>query len=305
MVPLCSSCVSPFTLPFSLLSVSLLCALYLSVLPAQLPPSHPKKLCILIRMPNKTIYISDSDLPTAERAAELAGGLSPAAVEGMKLLVSRAETQEKGFQEVQVTDTTGSNTGAGRRIFYGRSLATMEQSFPGRRVTWTAYTTPKENIAVVRVSRPDFVGVIGGDATSASSSSRDEQAKPRGLFAAEEALRQVQNTFRRSPDLEHGHRIQRMAWEFLMGSLENLGKIADEPPETGSASHGFSDAVPVKDEPQDTATSSLEVFSSTEELRQAAFRPAGSAEGLSPIPAEFITATERGLGGDEVDYLDI
>ncbi|HIW95911.1 MAG TPA: hypothetical protein H9867_05430 [Candidatus Corynebacterium gallistercoris] len=270
-------------------------------------------------MPNKTIYISDSDLPIAERAAELAGGLSPAAVEGMKLLVNRAETQEKGFHEVQVTDASG--TTAGRRAFYGRSLATMEQSLPGRRITWTAYVTPKENLAVVRTSRPDFVGVIGGDATSASPSSPRTQAKPRGVAAAEEALKQVQNTFRRSPDLEHGQRIQRMAWEFLTGSLENLGlENLGFANDTAGQSRGFSNAVPVRQdteegalaagasrasEPQDAEASSLEVFSSTEELRQAAFRPAGSTEGLGPIPAEFITATERGLGGDEVEYLDI
>lgn len=121
-------------------------------------------------MPNKTIYISDNDLPLADRAAELAGGLSPAVMEGLKLYLRNTEAAERGFEEVHVVDRTdGVET---RKIFQGRQLARLSQSLEGKRVEWTSYLTPKENIAVVRSEHPDFVAVARGAGAAGPNAGR-------------------------------------------------------------------------------------------------------------------------------------
>lgn len=118
-------------------------------------------------MPNKTIYISDNDLPVADRAAELAGGLSPAVMEGLKLYIRNSEASQQGFEEVHVVDRSdGVET---RKIFQGRQLARLSQSHGGKRIEWTSYLTPKDNLAVVRSEHPDFVAVARGAGTSSDA----------------------------------------------------------------------------------------------------------------------------------------
>lgn len=125
-------------------------------------------------MPNKTIYISDNDLPLADRAAELAGGLSPAVMEGLKLYLRNTEAAERGFEEVHVVDRTdGVET---RKIFQGRQLARLSRSLEGKRVEWTSYLTPKENIAVVRSEHPDFVAVARGAGAAGPNAGRGASA---------------------------------------------------------------------------------------------------------------------------------
>lgn len=109
-------------------------------------------------MPNKTIYIADSDLPTADRAAEIAGGLSPAVTQALREYVARHELLEHGFEEIHVSDRSGSQPST--RIFSGRQLAALSESTTGVRTVWRSYVTPKENIVVVRATQPDSVGYV-------------------------------------------------------------------------------------------------------------------------------------------------
>jgi EXLDI family protein len=52
-------------------------------------------------MPNKTIYVSDADLPLYQRAQELAGGnLSAVISEALRRYVEREEARGAGFDEV-------------------------------------------------------------------------------------------------------------------------------------------------------------------------------------------------------------
>lgn len=54
-------------------------------------------------MPNKTIYVSDADLPLFTRAVELVGGnLSAAIVTSLRRLVEVEEARQAGFEEVTV-----------------------------------------------------------------------------------------------------------------------------------------------------------------------------------------------------------
>jgi EXLDI family protein len=54
-------------------------------------------------MPNKTIYVSDADLPVFQRAQELAGGnLSAAISQALRRLVEVEEGLLEGFEEITV-----------------------------------------------------------------------------------------------------------------------------------------------------------------------------------------------------------
>ena len=54
-------------------------------------------------MPNKTIYVSDDDLPIYGRAQELAGGnLSAAIARALRRFVDVAESRREGYQEFTV-----------------------------------------------------------------------------------------------------------------------------------------------------------------------------------------------------------
>ena len=91
-------------------------------------------------MPNKTIYIADADIPLTDRAIDIAGGLSPAVIEGLKLLVKQHEAASEGFDEIHVEDTRNGTTTT--RIFSGRQLARLEQSQESVREIWSSYRTP-------------------------------------------------------------------------------------------------------------------------------------------------------------------
>jgi EXLDI family protein len=59
-------------------------------------------------VPNKTIYVSDGDLPTYQRAQELAGGnLSAAISAALRRYVEVEEGRREGFDEVIVRVGTG------------------------------------------------------------------------------------------------------------------------------------------------------------------------------------------------------
>jgi EXLDI family protein len=66
-----------------------------------------------VAVPNKTIYVSDGDLPTYQRAQELAGGnLSAAISTALRRYVDLAEGLQEGFEDVVVKVGIGS----GRKV---------------------------------------------------------------------------------------------------------------------------------------------------------------------------------------------
>ena len=72
-------------------------------------------------MPNKTIYVSDTDLPIFERAQELAGeNLSSTIVQALRNFVNAHEARIAGFREIVVRVGSGVYT---RKQFRGRLLA--------------------------------------------------------------------------------------------------------------------------------------------------------------------------------------
>jgi EXLDI family protein len=70
-------------------------------------------------VPNKTIYVSDGDLPVYQRAQELAGGnLSAAIATALRRYVDLEEAQQEGFDEV----TVRVGPGAGRKVRFSGVL---------------------------------------------------------------------------------------------------------------------------------------------------------------------------------------
>ena len=64
-------------------------------------------------VPNKTIYVSDGDLPLYQRAQELAGGnLSSAIAKALKRFVDAEESLLEGFDEI----TVRVGVGTGRKV---------------------------------------------------------------------------------------------------------------------------------------------------------------------------------------------
>ncbi|GAB3992480.1 hypothetical protein GCM10029992_01520 [Glycomyces albus] len=74
-------------------------------------------------MPNKTIYVSDKDLPLYERAQELAGGnLSKAISTALRKYVETAEGRLEGYQEITVKVGVGPGRKRRRQRFTGVKL---------------------------------------------------------------------------------------------------------------------------------------------------------------------------------------
>ncbi|WP_328340755.1 EXLDI protein [Micromonospora sp. NBC_00421] len=90
-------------------------------------------------MPNKTIYVSDDDLPLFQRAQELAGGtLSAAIAAALRRYVEVEEGRQQGYDDVVVR--VGPGLGRKQR-FSGVLLAEMERTGNERDETYQVYRT--------------------------------------------------------------------------------------------------------------------------------------------------------------------
>jgi EXLDI family protein len=97
-------------------------------------------------MPNKTIYVSDDDLPLYQRAQELAGGTLSAAISAaLRRFVEFEEGRERGYEEIVVR--VGPGLGRKQR-FTGMLLAEMEQTGNERDETYRVYRTRTEKFVV-------------------------------------------------------------------------------------------------------------------------------------------------------------
>jgi EXLDI family protein len=103
-------------------------------------------------VPNKTIYVSDDDLPLFQRAQELAGGtLSAAIAAALRRYVEVEEGRQQGYDDVVVR--VGAGLGRKQR-FSGLLLAEMEQTGNERDETYRVYRTRTEKY-VVHVERSE------------------------------------------------------------------------------------------------------------------------------------------------------
>lgn len=105
-------------------------------------------------MPNKTIYVSDGDLPLFERAQELAGGnLSAAIAKALRRYVDAEAGRREGFEEITVR--VGSK--AGRKVrFTGVMLGTWGSTVGGRTETISVYRSRSGKFVIHAQRTPDW-----------------------------------------------------------------------------------------------------------------------------------------------------
>jgi EXLDI family protein len=110
-------------------------------------------------MPNKTIYVSDGDLPVFRRAQELAGGNLSAAISGaLRRYVEIEEGRRDGFDEIVVR--VGPEPSRNVR-FVGMLLGEWETSTPNRDETYRVYRG-RAGKFVVHVERSPEHTVVDG-----------------------------------------------------------------------------------------------------------------------------------------------
>ena len=103
-------------------------------------------------MPNKTIYVSDADLPVFQRAQELTGGnLSAAISRALRRLVEVEEGRLAGFEEVTVR--VGPGAGKVQR-FLGVLLVEWSRSTRDGQEDYRVYRTRAGRFAV-HLARPE------------------------------------------------------------------------------------------------------------------------------------------------------
>jgi EXLDI family protein len=108
-------------------------------------------------LPNKTIYVSDDDLPLFERAQELAGAnLSSAIVRALKRFIELEEAKQRGLDEITVIVN---GEGAHRRKrFVGQRLVRWLQRTPDGKGTeiLNIYRTAGNRYALHTRALPDW-----------------------------------------------------------------------------------------------------------------------------------------------------
>jgi EXLDI family protein len=144
-------------------------------------------------MPNKTIYVSDGDLPLFQRAQELVGGnLSAAITTALRRLIEVEEGRMEGFDEIVVKV----GPGVGRKVrFLGVLLGEWGRSMPKGVVEEYRVYRSRTGKFVVHLKRTDeftstssgwrsFVGldesnwgVIKGEATLTVADTLDDLRK--------------------------------------------------------------------------------------------------------------------------------
>ena len=112
-------------------------------------------------MPNKTIYVSDADLPLFQRAQELAGGnLSQAISRGLRHLVELEEGRLEGFEEITVHVGTGK---VRRQRFMGVLLVEWAHSSKERTEQFHVYLSRTGKIVLHVERSPEWFHHGGAD----------------------------------------------------------------------------------------------------------------------------------------------
>ncbi len=112
-------------------------------------------------MPNKTIYVSDADLPLFQRAQDLVGGnLSQAITRGLRRLIELEEGKLEGFEEITVRVGVGKGR---RQRFVGVLLVEWGHSSKDRVEQFHVYLTRTGKIALHVERSPEFIHMAGPD----------------------------------------------------------------------------------------------------------------------------------------------
>ncbi|MDQ3694467.1 MAG: EXLDI protein [Chloroflexota bacterium] len=111
-------------------------------------------------MPNKTIYVSDDDLPLYERAQELAGSnLSAAIARALRRYVEAEEGRLEGYKEITVKVGSGVYR---KQRFSGVLLGELGRSANQRVEVFRVYRSRKDKL-VLHVERSPEAWAAGAD----------------------------------------------------------------------------------------------------------------------------------------------
>lgn len=106
-------------------------------------------------VPNKTIYVSDDDMPLLQRAQEIAGGnMSSAIATALRRYVDNEDAKNDGFDEIVVR--VGSGKGRPQR-FMGTLIGEWMQSSNKGTETCRLYRTRKGYFAVHRERSEQYI----------------------------------------------------------------------------------------------------------------------------------------------------
>jgi EXLDI family protein len=165
-------------------------------------------------MPNKTIYVSDDDLPLFARAQELAGGsLSAAISSALRRWVQAEEGREQGYDDIVVKV----GVGAGRKVrFTGVLLGEWGHTEGSQVEVHRVYRTRNGKFAVHTQRSPKLLGDSDTDWT------RDWRSWL-GLGISSWGLTQGERT------LEVANSLQELAEKVPAELYEAVAAAADEP----------------------------------------------------------------------------
>jgi len=105
-------------------------------------------------VPNKTIYVSDDDMPLYRKAQDLAGGnLSAAISAALRRYVDVEEGRQEGYDEIIVTV----GTGAGRKVrFSGTLLGEWQRTTSSRTESIRVYRSRTGKLVVHTERSPEW-----------------------------------------------------------------------------------------------------------------------------------------------------
>ena len=115
-------------------------------------------------VPNKTIYVADSDLPLFQRAQELSGGnLSATITRALRRLVELEEGKLEGFEEITVR--VGPGTGR-RQRFVGVLLGELGRSTKDREEQFHVYRSRSGKFVVHVEKSAEAIWTAGADGSA-------------------------------------------------------------------------------------------------------------------------------------------
>lgn len=152
-------------------------------------------------MPNKTIYVSDGDLPLFQRAQEIAGGnLSAAIVRALRRMVEVEDAELEGFEEITVRVGPGKGR---RQRFIGVQLAAWTRSTKDKVEQFEVYRsrTGKYVLHVERSAEAHWTAGADGTATGwRKHFSSDQQVGTTAPSATLEIFDTIEELRSRIPD---------------------------------------------------------------------------------------------------------
>lgn len=223
-------------------------------------------------VPNKTIYVSDDDLPLLEAAQRMSGAnLSSTIALALQQFVNSAETARQGYREITVR--VGGPGGTRRQRFRGRRLARWRHvaAHSRRAEVFAVYQTEKGRFAVHVQRGPEWLGW---------SDPEDEDA---GALMLPDRWREHVRRLRASAE-RAGRSAPAGAERSLppwAGRGAGWGAWREAWPTSGSVGDGCADGEAV-----------LEPYESVDDMRER-------------LPEELCDLVERALGTPEVEELDI